>query len=60
MNKTVVTGPSTETALIGPAKTKSNLVAIVVNLQEWAVIVLTDPLEYVVAYLFRELCGFNN
>ena len=53
------TGPSTKTALIRPAKTKLNLVMIFVNLQEWAAKVLIDPLEYVVAYLFRELCGFN-
>ena len=53
------TGPSTKTALIRPAKTKLNLVMIFVNLQEWAAKVLIDSLEYVVAYLFQELCGFN-
>ena len=59
-NNRVVTGLSTKPALIRPAKTKSNLVVIVVNLQKWAVGVLVDPLEYVVAYLFWGLCGFNN
>ena len=59
-NKTVTTGPSTETALTGPTKTKPNLVAIVVDLQEWPVIILIDPLEYVVTYLFEGLCQFNN
>ena len=56
----VITGPSTETALIGSTKTKPNVILIVANLQEWTVIVLIDPLEYVGNYLSRKLCGFDH
>ena len=59
-NKTIITGSSTETVLTEPAKTKPNLFVIVEDLQEWPVILLIDPLEYVVTHLFREFCGFNN
>ena len=51
-NKTIITGLSTETVLTGPTKTKANLFVIVEDLKEWPVILLIDPLEYVVTYLF--------
>ena len=56
-NKTIITGPSTKTVLTGPTKTKPNLFVIVEDLQEWPVILLIDPLEYVVTHIFREFCG---
>ena len=59
-NKTIITGPSTETVLTGPTKTKPDIFVIVEDLQEWPVILLIDPLEYVVTHIFREFCGFNN
>ena len=59
-NKTIITGPSTKTVLTGPTKTKPNLFVTVEDLQEWPVILLIDPLEYVVTDIFREFCGFNN
>ena len=59
-NKTIITGPSTKVVLTGPKKTKPNLFVIVEDLQEWPVILLIDPLEYVVTHLFREFCGVNN
>ena len=59
-NKTKITGPSTETVLTGPTKIKPDIFVIVEDLQEWPVILLIDPLEYVVTHLFREFFGFNN
>ena len=59
-NKTIITGPSTETVLTGPTKIKPDIFVIVEDMQEWPVIPLIDPLEYVVTHFFRESCGFNN
>ena len=59
-NKTIITGPSTETVLTRPTKIKPDIFVIVEDVQEWPVILLIDPLEYVVTHFFREFCGFNN
>ena len=53
-NKSIITGPSNKTVLTGPTKTKPNLFFIVEELQEWPVILLIDPLEYVVTHIYIE------
>ena len=58
--KTIITGPSTKTVLTGPTKIKPDIFVIVEDMQEWPVIPLIDPLEYIVTHFFREFCGFNN